>query len=524
MSDRPPSRALLILAGLLTQLIGVACLVLALASVPVAHDLHRGMQSVIASAVASLAAIVCGTLVYRGRLVPLALAAGVDIGFGIVVPRGGSAIGVLLRILPASDASTAEGAITGAAIAMFVAAVLCVLAFPSALALRRWARDEIAAGRANERPSKPTDTLKGVGPARLVPTQVLRPLSDRRRSRPLVIVGVATTLIALGIILISAATSESGGGTGSGTGSGSGRGSGSGSGSGSGRGSGSGSGSAKIVDAGVAGDAAPADAGLPGIPAPDTLVTALHAALVHASPAELAPLLDSKAFAFGVEAHEVAEGQAAVIAQLRHDLGDVPSAGFKVEVRFSQLGHDGDLAWLAEELRVGAKVFVVTAVASVHGGTWTIAALHWAEAMPNDTAYKLARDGDLATPDAIPDRHDDSALAQAMRAAFASKPSFVEARSTRPDGFNFGSAPGERILGGDAIRKTFGRIRATLRLHDAVKVGTLGDRGGWGAANVDFTDADRDGTQVTQTFRVLVAWIREGDSWRIVQTQFSNPR
>jgi hypothetical protein len=51
-----------------------------------------------------------------------------------------------------------------------------------------------------------------------------------------------------------------------------------------------------------------------------------------------------------------------------------------------------------------------------------------------------------------------------------------------------------------------------------------GTAGGWGAANVEFTDADRDGTAVTQTFRVLAIWVREGNDWRIVQTQFSNPK
>src|SRR5439155_22944524 len=139
-----PSRVVLIVAGALTQRIVTTCLVLALASLPVVHDLHRGMQSLVASVIAALAAIVCGTLAYRGRLVPLALAAGVDVGFGIVLPRGGSAIGVLLRILPAEDASTAESLITAAAIAMFATAALCLVAIPSAVKLRRWAYEEIA--------------------------------------------------------------------------------------------------------------------------------------------------------------------------------------------------------------------------------------------------------------------------------------------------------------------------------------------------------------------------------------------
>ena len=144
--------------------------------------------------------------------------------------------------------------------------------------------------------------------------------------------------------------------------------------------------------------------------------------------------------------------------------------------------------------------------------------------MPNAEAYKAARDGTLELPDAIPDTHDESDLAKAMRTGFASKPSFVAARSTRPDAMNFGSAPGERVQGGETIKKIFGRLKATIHLHDAVAVGTVGAKGGWGAANVEFTDADRDGTQVTQTFRVLVAWVQESGGWRMVQSHWSNPR
>ena len=145
--------------------------------------------------------------------------------------------------------------------------------------------------------------------------------------------------------------------------------------------------------------------------------------------------------------------------------------------------------------------------------------------MSNDQAYKTARDGTLETPDAIPDAHDESALAKAMRTAFASKPSFVAARSTRADAVNFGSAPGERILGGDSIKKIFAKIKATIhRPRRGRRSAWSAAHGGWGAANVDFTDADKDGTQVTQTFRVLVAWVEEADGWRIVQSQWSNPR
>ena len=122
----------------------MATLILALASLPVLHDLHSGTHSLVASIIAALAAVICGTLAYRGRLIPLALAAGLDVGFGIGLPRGSSAIGALLRILPKNDADTADTLVTIGAVAMFVAAICCVIAIPSALNLRQCARAELA--------------------------------------------------------------------------------------------------------------------------------------------------------------------------------------------------------------------------------------------------------------------------------------------------------------------------------------------------------------------------------------------
>jgi hypothetical protein len=516
---KPPSRALLIAAGVLTQLIGTACLVLALASLPVVHDLHHGMQSVIASVISALAAIVCGTLAWRGRLVPLALAAGIDVGFGIVLPRGGSAIGVLLRILPADDASTAEGIITAAAVIMFASAALCLVAIPAAVKLRRWAFEQISS---TSLPAART-TLPGIGEVRLSPTQIVYTPKAPVRSRVLVIGGVAVTVVALGVIVISAVTGPRQEGPRAGEGPRA-------SGLGPPEKAGSGSSVPKIAtgsgSSNVSGSPRPEVRGPEAPPPPsfDDTVTAFHDALAHGKADAFATVLDVKAFAFGVEGHELAEGRDAIVAVLRHDVGDVPARGLDVAARFQQTGHEGDAAWLAEELRVGTRTFVVTAIAGLHDNKWSIAALSFTQAMPNETAYKLARDGELVVPDAIPDRHDESPLAAAMRTAFASKPSFVDARSTRADAFNFGSAPGERISGGDSVKKTFARLRATIRLHDAALVGTVGERAGWGAANVDFTDADRDGTQVTQTFRVLAIWLKEDAGWRIVQTQWSNAR
>ena len=504
MADGQPSRALLIVAGLLTQLLGAACLVLSLASLPIVHDLHGGTHAAIASVIASLAAIVCGTLVWRGRLIPLALATGLDVGLGIVLPRGTSGIGALLRILPQGDVSTAEALVTGGAIAMFVAAMLCLVALPSAIKLRRWARAEMA--RPDYQPSdEPPEqkrlgtTLRGIGTMKLVPTQVLRAANAPPRSKPAVIFAVAIPLIAIGIAVISATTGKKTSAKAD-------------------LAFGSGSAKSVVADAAIAIDAPPTDAA-PIEPSLEDFVDRFHTALGGGDAAALAALLDDKAFAFGVDSHEVAEGKDAASKMAIADVGKAA-----VTAKFHQVGREGDMAWIAEELRAGGKTFVATYVAGLGTAGWSIAALHLALAMPNEEAYRLARDGDLAIPDAIPDLHDESSLAASMRTAFASKTSFVDARSTRADAFNFGSAPSERLSGGDQIKKVFGRIRATVHLHDAVRVGTVGKLGGWGAANVDFTDADKDGTDVTQTFRVLAVWVNEPAGWRIVQTQWSNPR
>ena len=172
---------------------------------------------------------------------------------------------------------------------------------------------------------------------------------------------------------------------------------------------------AQPADAGalvVAVDAAPV---VPTDPPVEEVVARLHLALEHAKADELALLFDAKTFAFGVEAHEVAEGRDAVVAMLRHDLGEPPAKGFEISSRFAQNGHEGDFGWIAEELKVGAKTFVMTGVVGLKDGAWSIAALHWAVAMTNEQAYRTARDGTLEMPDAIPDAHDDGSLATAMR-------------------------------------------------------------------------------------------------------------
>jgi hypothetical protein len=251
----------------------------------------------------------------------------------------------------------------------------------------------------------------------------------------------------------------------------------------------------------------------------------------------LAGLVATNAFAIGLDADDVAEGRAAIEEMLRKDLGEAPPDGFTVTSRFLAVGQQGTHAWTAEELEVSGpgvdtRRIAITQLCAFLGGRWTVLALHWGRPIPDATAERLAVLGTLPSPAPIPDRATGSAdLAKAVRAAFASRAAFAAARSERPDAFNFGSAPGERIVGGAAIKRVFGRLRAELHLRDGVRVV---DGGGWdpaqkaapwiayAALDVDYTQKSRAATDLTHTFRVLAILLREGDAWTIVQTQFSH--
>lgn len=520
--EPPPSRLFLTLAGGLTQALGLAYLILGVAALPIAHELRGGTQSVIVSIVAALATIVCGNLVYRGRMIPIALAVGLDVGFGIALAHGTTAIGALLHILPKKSDPAAQTLAKLGSFAMFVAAGLCVLAIPVALRLRVWARQGLesapsAGNSASDDNSQATSTgdkveqtLKGVGATRAPVTQIIH---RRKQSKSAIIIIVSATLIAIGVVVttigsgpstsevINMATTDS-------------------------LPAALGSGSAapgKPLPSVAHPQTPPEPSVPPPVPSINDFISHFHAALGDPAPDALSHMLDPNVFGFGVSAHDVAQGRASVVAMLRENIGAGPTAHITVAGYYTKTGSDGDVGWFGEELRVGKTTYTVSAAAGLRDGAWTIFALHCALAMPNETAHELAYHGQLEIPDSIPNGRTDTPLAKVMMAAFASRTAFVASRSARPDSYNFGSAPGERSAG-ESTTRIFSQLKAKIRHHDAVNVGAIGEHGGWGAANVDYTDADSSGHEVRQTFRVLVVWLLEDDNWRMVQTQWSNGR
>jgi hypothetical protein len=271
-------------------------------------------------------------------------------------------------------------------------------------------------------------------------------------------------------------------------------------------------------------------------PAVDTVLTAQHALMAKGDAAGLGATFSTSALAIGTDADEIAEGRDAITAVLKHDLGDPPPGGFTVTSRFQSIGTEHDHAWIAEDLElsgtgVATRRLAITQLVALVNGQWIVVAAHWGRPVSDATAERLAIMGTLPRPRQVPNRSDDPALGKFVASAFASRSAFADARSERADGFNFGSGPGERIVGGAKIKALFARLKSQLRIDGGARVisGATWDAtqagGAWigvAALNVAYTQKSRAQTDVTQTFRVLAILLKEQDHWTIVQTQFSN--
>jgi ketosteroid isomerase-like protein len=554
------------LAGVLTQLACGTCLLIGtIGLVLVQQNKTGGVGSVIGWLATAMAGLVFGGLIYRGGLVSMLVAAAIDAGFGLIlITIEYDTLRKLLKILPASDVGTIGDGLQGAGYAMIGASAMCLLALPQGIRFARWFRTAAATRNAmSTAPGFPPPPVPARGSAYVIPSEDQPP---PRRRLYMVLGGLAVGIGAgVGVLVSSArpAGSTSGQVGAAVAGSGSGK-------------ALPGTGSGRVtqvvtpqivtpqivtpqivrpqIEARVPSDArdvplddaavasvplADARGGAVTIPPVDTvqrLVAAQRAAIASGDARALAGYLIGDAFGFGVDAGEVAEGRDAVAAQLAGDLGNPPAGGFTVESTALAIGQERDHAWIAEELDVTApggepRHFAITELAAAIDGSWRVVALHWATPVTDATAQRRAILKTLPVPQPIADRHDGAdELDQAVRAAFASKAAFADARSERPDAFNYGSG-GERAHGGTGIKRIFTKLKAQIRIHDGARVVAGGQWDpaqkaapwiGWAALNVDFTSRTRAATDVTQTLRVLAILLKEGADWKIVQTQWSN--
>lgn len=550
----PPRRWLLRIAGLLTQLLAAGCLLLGtIAFVLVQQNKTGGAGLVGVWAFGALIGLVFGGLMGRGGLISLVLCAMLDITFGVVLlTLDPEALRSLLRVLPASDVEAIGGVLTAAGGAQLAAFVLCLLAIPQALRYTRWMHAEteprLASSTARGFPPPPVSAAHGS----VWQMPLVAPEESRSRRRLyFALAGFAVGFGAgIGVLVSSSSPSRPVGAAAVPT-----KGSAVRPGSGGapeqpaagvaevGSGSGGSGGSAGVsIDANARGSNTPDAPGAAG-QAPASigdLVQAQRAALVAGDLTALARMLSPTAFGFGIDADEAGVGRIALEQMLRKDLGALVEGGAKVDVRYQASGDAHDHAWLAFELEIapkkrgltGARRFAVTQLAAWIDGAWQIVAWHWATPVLDETAERMAVLGTKPAPKPIESVVDGpAALGAAVRAAFGSRKSFAAARSEHAKGFNFGSGKGERIVGGAAVKKVFGRLRADLRLHDGVHVAAAGSwdpaqkaapQVAFAAANVDFTTKTKAATSLTHTFRVLAVLLFEDGDWKIVQTQWSH--
>ncbi len=535
-----PGRTLCVIAALLTQLTGGACLLLGTVAFALAmSNGEHGLAPILVGwALAALCSVISGSLVYRGNLVAMIVAALLDGLFGVVLLQIAPSLAGLLKMMSPDDISMVTGIVQGLAIGMLVAAVACVIAIPQG---RKYAAaHELGA-------DTPASTRLGFPAAAVPVTMMVRITPASRRRQWIAIAGLAIGVGSGVAVLASArhgATATAASGSGSATTKGAAKSAvaaatvvagraatgsaatSTNSGSASpGSAASAGSGSASVGSAASA--AHPADAG-PAIDTPQDLIVAELKAIGAGDAKALAQLAIDDVFAIGIAADEVGEGRAGVEAILARDLGKPPADGFAVDSRYLQIGEWRDHVWIAEELAIGARRFSITQLAAKVGNRWSVIAWHWAVPIPDAQAERLAASHTMPTPKSIADKHDGpDALDDAFRNALFSRQAFADSFAERDDGFNFGSAPGEHVVGGAVIKKLFGHINAQLRLVGGIHTsgGNQWDRSqasgawiGFGAANVEFTQP----RHATQTFRVLAILIRDDAGWQIVQTQFSN--
>jgi len=553
------------LASVLTQLCSASCLLLGtIAFVLVQQNKTGGAAYVVAWCVAALAGLVLGGLMVRGGMISLIGSVVVDLGFGVVllVVLDDAALRGLVTVLPASDLEMIAQIVVGIGGAMLAVAVLCLVAIPQALRYAWWLQGHADAPSQTApflaaapsvtatRPSRPgalrpTDlrdepilagsTAKGWAPptAKITVWNLPKASPEERRSRRRLYIALAGFAIGfgagIGALVSSSARSSAPGapvagsaaiaippGAGSATvdtpaG---------------------GTGSAAAVASPNSGSAADGPIGeggsLEDVPSVQRFVEAQRAAIAKGDLAALAAMLAPTAFGFGVEADALAETRGELAAQLARDLGEPAAGGFTVEQKFVATGEEGSHAWIAMELAVVSpdgreRRFAITELATVVDRAWSIVAWHWAVPVPDATAERRAILGTSPRPKAVPDvATAPPELEAAARAAFASRTAFAAARSERADGFNFGSAPGERVVGGARVKALFDRLRFDIRVHDGLRVHAVSETVGVAAANIDLTSKTRAATDLTQTLRVLAVFVKEGPAWKLVQTQWSH--
>jgi hypothetical protein len=148
--------------------------------------------------------------------------------------------------------------------------------------------------------------------------------------------------------------------------------------------------------------------------------------------------------------------------------------------------------------------------------------------IPNEAAIQKAASGGWQPLTPIQDAVGAGAepLADCIKAGAADASAWLATFSEHADAFAFGSAPEEKLAGGPTVKGAFGQLVEGYKMQLALKDGIAarlapGGNLGWAACNLDVT-FHVEGNAITQPYRALFTYLKEGDAWKIVQVHFSN--
>jgi SnoaL-like protein len=204
---------------------------------------------------------------------------------------------------------------------------------------------------------------------------------------------------------------------------------------------------------------------------------------------------------------------------------------------------DGRAAWLATEFTVNVEMGEnrasvtqrLTEFLGEDGGRWKVLAAHFSVGLPNDEALARAAKGTAAQPGEVPDGVEPAArpLAELFDSQAKDAHRLLGNVADRPGTVVFGTAPEEKWFGAAQIRAELEKSghapgTVTMTRRGGMRAGLApGGQAGWIACNVDFTLSPRGAPAVTQPYRVLAVFVREGEGpgagWRLAQAHFSNP-
>jgi hypothetical protein len=153
------------------------------------------------------------------------------------------------------------------------------------------------------------------------------------------------------------------------------------------------------------------------------------------------------------------------------------------------------------------------------GKEWRWVAWHIAKPVSSKDQQAIDKQGTLpeALPKAVTGADD---VVKVFEGSLADGKSLAATVSTRKEVVLYGSAKGERVVGGSKVKATLAKWNLKLTVRDGIQAGvTTNKQVAYLAANVDAVSAKKPGDKASP-YRILAVYEKQG-TWKLVQLHFS---